>query len=58
MISLSDDAVRWLRLHAQQFIARLPDTAQVVKAACGIQAQEVLAAALSNPGAQRRAGSG
>src|SRR5262245_13030692 len=47
MISLSDDAVRGLRLRAQQLTSRLPDAAQVVKAACGIQAQEVLAAALS-----------
>jgi len=45
--SLSNDVVLRRRLSAQRFIDRLPDATQVVRATCGIQAQEPLAAALS-----------
>jgi hypothetical protein len=50
-ISLSNDQVRLLRLHAQR-LARLPQEAvtsatQVVKDLCGIQAQKAPAAALA-----------
>lgn len=47
MISLSNDVALRQRLSAQRLINRLSDVAQVVKAVCGIQAQEPGAAALS-----------
>jgi hypothetical protein len=49
--SLSDDQLRYLRLRAQRLTRQQPDevegAAQVVKAVCGIQAQEVSAATLA-----------
>ncbi len=50
-ISLSDDHVRFLRLHAQRLLphtlATSTSVAQVVKEVCGIQAQDAAAAALA-----------
>jgi winged helix DNA-binding protein len=50
-ITLSDDQLRFLRLHAQRLIPQRSDemmgVAQVVKELCGIQAQEASAAALA-----------
>lgn len=52
MIALSDDQVRFLRLHAQhlaplQIAAMVSSVAHVVKEVCGIQAQDVNAATLA-----------
>src|SRR5947209_6283224 len=50
-ISLSDDQVRLLRLHAQQLTSKprdaVPDVASLVKELCGIQAQDAYAATLA-----------
>src|SRR5437588_1340809 len=50
-VSLSDDHVRFLRLRAQRLALppsdRITSVAHVVKELCGIQAQEVAAAALA-----------
>jgi Winged helix DNA-binding domain len=50
-ISLSDDQLRFLRMRAQRLTPQQPDevmdVAQVVKAVCGIQAQDVYAATLA-----------
>ncbi len=50
-ISLSDDQLRFLRLHAQRLTPQQPSevigVAQVVKEVCGIQAQDASAATLA-----------
>jgi len=50
-ISLSDDQLRFLRLHAQRLTPQQPGevigVAQVVKEVCGIQAQDASAATLA-----------
>src|SRR5947199_385922 len=50
-ISLSDDHVRWLRLRAQllasEHSAEVNGVAHIVQELCGIQAQEMPAAALA-----------
>src|SRR5690242_8768057 len=50
-ISLSNDSVRWLRLHAQRLTPQRrdvsSDVARLVKDLCGIQAQDMRAAPLA-----------
>src|SRR6266700_6168424 len=50
-VSLSDDQLRFLRLHAQRLTPQQPDevigVAQVVKEVCGIQAQDTSVATLA-----------
>jgi hypothetical protein len=47
MITLTVDDLLKLRLQAQQLVMQLSNVAQIVQAVCGIQAQEMEAAALS-----------